>query len=70
MSGEVTPADNVARFTLTYPGSDASANMLVVYSVINVNDQRIVAYADAGMKQKSYWEQRLMLILGTLANSK
>lgn len=70
VSGEVTPADNVARFTLTYPGSDASANMLVVYSVIDVNDQRIVAYADAGMKQKSYWEQRLMLILGTLANSK
>ncbi len=69
-SGDVTPADNIARFTLTYPGSDASANMLIVYSVIDVNDQRIVAYADASLKQKSYWEQRLMLILGTLSNSK
>jgi hypothetical protein len=69
-SGEVTPADNVARFTLTYPGSDPSANMLIVYSVIDVKDQRIVAYADATLKQKSYWEQRLMLILGTLSESK
>jgi len=68
-TGEVAVADHVARLALTYPGSESSANMLIVYSVLEVSGRRILAYADTPLTQKGYWDQRLMLIVGSLAAS-
>lgn len=64
--GPVAASDAVVRFTMKYPGTTGSADKLVVFSVADSGGKRVVAYAWCELKKKDYWEQRLMLLVGTL----
>jgi hypothetical protein len=68
-SGEVPPSDAVTRIKVT-DRERPSANKLIVFGTLDVADKRVVAYATCPLKEASYWEQRLMLIVGTLKAGK
>jgi hypothetical protein len=63
--GEVKVSDTVTRLKLTYKDGP-SANKLVVFTTVDTGEKRVVAYALCSLRETSYWEQRLMLIVGTL----
>lgn len=64
-SGPVADSPDVVRFTKKDPNA-SSADKLIVFKVIDAGGERVVAYAACHPKQASYWEQRLMLLVGTL----
>jgi hypothetical protein len=68
--GPVAASDAVVRFTMKYPGTTGSADKLVVYRVADSGGKRVVAYAWCELKKRDYWEQRLMLLVGTLKGLK
>jgi hypothetical protein len=65
-SGPVAASDDVVRFTKKYPNTTGSADKLVVFKTVDSGGKRVIAYAWCQPKQSSYWEQRLMLLVGTL----
>lgn len=67
--GEVKVSGTVTRLKLTYPDGP-TANKLIVFSSVDVDGKRVVAYALCPLKQSNYWEQRLMQIVGTLKAGK
>ncbi len=69
-SGKVAAQADVVRVKLTYPGADKSANLFVVYKVVDTGGKRVVAYASCGLKQMGYWEQRMMGTVGSLKGLK
>jgi hypothetical protein len=70
-TGEVAPTDAVTRLRLKYgPEFDAGVNKLAVFAAVDVGKRRVVAYALCPLSQAGYWEQRLMLIVGTLTAGK
>lgn len=64
--GPVAATDDVLRFTKKYPDTTGSADKLIVFKVVDSGGKRVVAYGWCQLKQASYWEQRLMLLVGTL----
>lgn len=64
-SGEVKVSDAVTRLKLTYKDGP-TANKLIVFTTLDSGDKRVVAYALCSLKEVNYWEQRMMLIVGTL----
>lgn len=69
--GEVPPADAVTRLRLKYGAEfDAGVNKLATFATVDVGKKRVVAYALCPLPQAGYWEQRLMLIVGTLKAGK
>lgn len=68
--GPVAASAEVVRFTKKDPNTTGSADKLIVYKVIDAGGERVVAYASCHPKQGSYWEQRLMLLVGTLKGLK
>jgi hypothetical protein len=67
--GPVEASAEVVRFTKKDPNA-STADKLIVYKVVDVAGERVVAYAACHPKQASYWEQRLMLLVGTLKGLK
>jgi hypothetical protein len=65
-SGPVAASADVVRFTKKYPNTTGSADKLLVFKTADVGGKRVIAYAWCQPKQASYWEQRLMLLVGTL----
>ncbi len=65
-SGAVAASDSVMRMTMKYPGADRSIEKMMVYSVIDTGGKRVVAYGWCQLGESNYWEQRLMLLVGTL----
>jgi hypothetical protein len=41
-------------------------NKLIVFAAVDSGGKRVVAYARSTLKEAGYWEQRMMLIVGTL----
>jgi hypothetical protein len=64
--GNVAVSESVVRFRLKYPDTDGSANKLIVVSTVDIEGKRVVAFAYCPQIEARYWEQRLMLIIGTL----
>ncbi len=64
--GAVAASDKVVRMTMKYPGSDRSIEKMMVYSVVDSGGKRVIAYAWCQLSVAGYWEQRLMLVTGTL----
>lgn len=64
--GPVAASDDVLRFTKKYPDTTGSADKLIVFKVADSGGKRVIAYAWCPLKQATYWEQRLMLLVGTL----
>ncbi len=64
--GAVAASDAVVRMTMKYPGSDRSIEKMMVFRVIDSGGKRVVAYGWCQLGAASYWEQRLMLVTGTL----
>lgn len=69
-SGPVAGSDAVVRFKMTYPGSDRSIEKMMVFRVTDTGGKRVVAYAWCQLRDAGYWEQRLMLLTGTLKGLK
>jgi hypothetical protein len=69
-SGQVPATDAVTRMKMTYPDTTGSADKLVVFTVVDTGGKRVVAYGWCQPRQASYWEQRLMLLVGTLKGLK
>jgi len=65
-SGPVAASDVVKRMTLMYDETDPSSFKFVAYRAFDSKKRRIVAFASCPLKERRYWEQRLMLILGTM----
>ena len=68
--GPVAASDAVVRFTMKYPGTTGSADKMVVFGVTDSGGKRVVAYAWCELKKANYWEQRMMLLVGTLKGLK
>lgn len=62
--GPVPATDKVTRLTLKYGGQ--STDWLMAFATVDSGNKRVVVYAWAPLKERAYWEQRLMLIVGTL----
>lgn len=67
-SGPLPASDAVTRLTLKYGGK--STDGLVAFATVDSGGKRVVAYAWAPLKERAYWEQRLMLLVGTLKGLK
>lgn len=65
-SGAVAASEAVVRFTMKYAGADRSIEKMMVFSVVDSGGKRVVAYAWCQLGESNYWEQRLMLLVGTL----
>lgn len=69
-SGPVAASDDVVRFTKKYPDTTGTADKMIVFRVVDSGGKRVVAYAWCQPKDASYWEQRMMLMVGTLKGLK
>lgn len=65
-SGPVAATDDVVRFSKKYPDTTGSADKMIVFRVVDSGGKRLVVYAWCQFKDASYWEQRMMLVVGTL----
>lgn len=68
--GPVPASDSVVRLALKYPDADRGIEKLVALTTIDSGGKRVVAYAWCQLSQRAYWEQRLMLLVGTLKGLK
>jgi len=62
----IEPQTTVTRWKVRYRGADNTVNKFVTYSTLETDGKIVVAYAICSMKDMPVWEQRLMLITGTL----
>lgn len=69
-AGELKLIAEVTRLKLRYPGADASAQKLIVYSTVPSGGKTMVAYAQCTLNDLEYWEQRMMQIVGSLKATK
>lgn len=65
-TGELNPTTPVTRLKVKYKGAESSVNKLVVFSSVESQGKLIVAYTNCQWKDQTYWEQRLMQIVGSL----
>ncbi len=54
--------EQIKRLKLTYPGSNGAANKFLVYQWHDTQDKRLVLYSDCSLRERPYWEQRLLLL--------
>ncbi len=65
-AGELNPGFPVTRLKVRYKNAVGSVNKLLVYASVESGKKLIVAYAYCELKDRPYWEQRLMQIVGSL----
>jgi hypothetical protein len=63
----IEPKSPVTRLRARYRGADNTVHRFVVYATLPPGqDQTVMAYAICPLKDKEKWEQRMMLIVGSL----